>query len=824
MYQARGQFWKPVKATLIVAALVSFLASCDDAEERAERHFETAMELLENGDFDRATVEFRNVFKLNLTHRDARAAYAGMRRQMEDYPEALGQYQRLVEQFPGDVEALTALVEMYAELGVWDQLSRFLDAGMDAAPENETFKAYNVVRNYRLAVEARDPDAAMAAAEAAIPYLEERPDNLALRRILIDDSMRRGQMEDALVQLDLALQMAPNEESLFPVRLSVLAALGDTFAMEEQLRANIADFPENQNYRLTLVRLFVAEDRLDAAEAVLRDAVQESLQDLPRRMTLVQFLNDLRSPDAAIAELDQMIVQGFDTPEVLARRATIVYGTGQTQRAIEQLESLIAQLGDDQDATREIRVDLALMYKLEGETEKGLSLVEGVIAEDNAHVAARKMQANWLIDADATGDAIAALRIALEQDPLDSQIYTLLARAHNRDGNDELVGDMLALAVETSDRAARESIQYAQYLLTRGKIGPAETVIIDALRIEPTNEELLKLLGLAYVNLREWGRLEQVIQTLANLETETSQSLANDLMTRMLQIQERADETVSFLERLVADGGPTGLDADAIIVRTHLGRSQPERAFDYLNEQKTLRPEESTLDYLLAAVYAANGDVPAAVSTFDALVEAHPSDGRYWQGYFNLLFSQGRESEALDIVERGINLAENPATLLWIRASFHERAGETEQAIAIYEGMYQANNDNLIVANNLANLLVQGEPDEDTIVRAYRIARRLGSSDLPPYLDTYGWISVLRGDFSEAVRTLEPAAAAMVNDPSVQYHLARAYQGANRLQAALTQYRKVLALVSEDTNEAFVLDARERAALLEQDPAAANSN
>lgn len=824
MYKAYRHLWKPVKSSIVLLAFAGFLAACDDAEERAERHFETAMELLENGDYERATVEFRNVFKLNLTHRDARAAYAGMRREMEDYPEALGQYQRLVEQFPGDVEALTALVEMFAELGAWQQLSRFVDAGLEAAPDNETFKSYAVVRDYRLAVEARDPDAAMAAAEAAVPYLEARPDALALRRILIDDSMRRGQMDDALVQLDLALEMAPLEESLYPVRLSVLAALGDTFAMEDQLRANIASFPENETYRLTLVRLFVAETRLDDAEAVLRDAIDAAPQDIDRRMTLVQFLNDLRSPDAAIAELDQMIVKGFDSPDVLAQRATIIYSTGDDLRAIDQMEELVATLEGDPDASREIRVDLALMYELRGDAEKGRSLVEGVIAEDNAHVAARKMQANWLIDNDQTGDAIAALRIALEQDPLDAQIYTLLARAHNRDGNDELVGDMLALAVEASNQASTESSQYAQYLLTRGKTGPAETVIIDALRIEPTNEELLKLLGLAYVNLREWGRLEQVIQTLANLETENAQRLSNDLMTRMLQIQERADETVSFLERLVADGGPTGLDADAIIVRTHLGRSQPERAFDYLNEQKFLRPDDPSLDYLLAAVHAANGDFQTAETTFETLINSHPENGRFWQGYFNLIYSQGREADAVAVVERGIEAAENPATLRWIRASFHERAGEIEQAIAIYEDMYQADTGNLILANNLANLLVHGSPSDDTVARAYKIARRLGASDLPPYLDTYGWISVLRGDFAEAIRTLEPAAAAMSEDATVQYHLARAYHGANRLQAALAQYQKVLVLVGDDATDDFAVDARERAAVLELDPAAANSN
>ena len=53
-----------------------FLAASDSAQERAQKHFEKGMVLLGEGDFDRAFIEFRNVFKLNGTHKDARLAYA----------------------------------------------------------------------------------------------------------------------------------------------------------------------------------------------------------------------------------------------------------------------------------------------------------------------------------------------------------------------------------------------------------------------------------------------------------------------------------------------------------------------------------------------------------------------------------------------------------------------------------------------------------------------------------------------------------------------------------------------------------------------------
>ena len=59
---------------------LSLLAVCNSSEERAEKHFQTALEHIGNGDVDRAIVEFRNVFKLDGQHREARLTYARLQR------------------------------------------------------------------------------------------------------------------------------------------------------------------------------------------------------------------------------------------------------------------------------------------------------------------------------------------------------------------------------------------------------------------------------------------------------------------------------------------------------------------------------------------------------------------------------------------------------------------------------------------------------------------------------------------------------------------------------------------------------------------------
>ena len=75
---------------IVILLLPVLVAACDTAEERAEGHYEKGLELLETGDVDRALVEFRNVFKLNRTHRGARLAYAQAQEGRGDLQSAIG--------------------------------------------------------------------------------------------------------------------------------------------------------------------------------------------------------------------------------------------------------------------------------------------------------------------------------------------------------------------------------------------------------------------------------------------------------------------------------------------------------------------------------------------------------------------------------------------------------------------------------------------------------------------------------------------------------------------------------------------------------------
>ena len=77
------------------------------------------------------------------------------------------------------------------------------------------------------------------------------------------------------------------------------------------------------------------------------------------------------------------------------------------------------------------------------------------------------MRAGWLIDDDRIDEAIVTLRSALGQTPEDAEAMTLMARAHERAGNRDLMADMLSRAVEASGNAPEETLRYARHLISR---------------------------------------------------------------------------------------------------------------------------------------------------------------------------------------------------------------------------------------------------------------------------------------------------------------------------------------------------------------------
>ncbi len=798
--------FRPIFTAVLFTLTIGLLSACDSSEERAEKHFQAALVLLEAGDQERAIVEFKNVFKLNGRHRDARARFAELQRQRGNITGAAGQYLRLVEQYPEDFEGLKAIAEIYAELGNWEQVEQFLNTARTIEPDDQGLLSLQFALDYRNSLVNKDADATKSAVENIRKLLSELPENQMLRQVVVDDHIRNSKYDAALAELDKAIELTPDDKQVYLIRLSVLAALEDAFGIEKQLKEMIVRFPDDETLRATLLRWYISQQQLDDAENFLRDLANGDAADTADQLTLVQFIAQFRGQDIALQEINRMVAAQDAGPLLLALQAGFIFDLGEHEDAIKQMRQLLVDLPES-DEVRRIKIALAQMLETTGDTVAAQTLVDAVLAEDPDNVDAIKRKANWLIDADNTADAILLLRTAIQQAPEDATILTILARAHEREGNQDLVGEMLALALDASNGAPAESIRYADFLGSIGKNDVAEGILVAALRRAPGQVGILTELGRLYVAAEDWPRAEQVQATLSQLEAPQAVAASNDLKAQVLQGQKNVTEAVEFLEALV-DQGAAGIGASVAIVRNHLATGDFAKAQDHVDALVATDPDNPSVHFLDASVQAAKGNFGLAEQKYRKLVDQDDQRIQVWLALFRLFSATDRPAEAAELIDEArIALPENQL-LSWIKAGQLEKRGDPKGAIEIYEKMYLADSSNLVIANNLASLLSTASDDPGSLARAATISRRLRQSDVAPYQDTYGWISYLQGNYAEALRALEPAAKVMVAEPRVQYHLARAYLANNNPKAALEQFSKVVALTGAADTREFVRNSR----------------
>ncbi|MEL6734359.1 MAG: tetratricopeptide repeat protein [Pseudomonadota bacterium] len=804
------------KFALCFSALL-FLAACESSEERAEGHFQSALELIEAGDVERAIVEFRNVFKLDGSHREARKAYAALLRGEGQVQQSYGQYLRLVEQYPNDFDGRLALSQMAVELQNWPEVRRHSERAIELQPDNSAVQAVELNLTYADALEAEDASARRDLARQAQSLVEQLPENLGLRRLLVDSALRDQDLSLALTEIDRTLEIDPENRELYNTRLGILAQLDRTDDVETLLIDMVDRFEGDQQIVATLLRFYVSRGELDKAEGFLREVVAKAEPGATKtdaQMALVRFLSETRSMSVGLDELDQIIAQS-DSPEIFrAVRASTRFELGETEAGISEMQEILDG-AEATDETRSIKIALSQMLTQTGNLVGAQRLVSEVLEEDATQVEALKMQAGWLIEADKADDAIAMLRTALDQSPNDAAAMTLMAQAHTRNGSRELARDMLSLAVDASNNAPEESIRYASALLRDERFQLAEDVLLDSLRLNPGNLRLLTEIGKTYVAMEDWARTEQVETTMRNLDTAVALRAADGLQATRLAAQGRTEDAIAFLEGLAQDGENGDTAAQITVVRARLANGEQEAALRYAEEALSAQPNDLSLQFTLATAQAANGLFIPAEATYRGILDDNPLIERAWTELIRTLYAQGNIEGAEEALNQGLEALPGALNLLWAEASFKERSKDFDAAIEIYEQLYERASNSPVVANNLASLLSTHRTDEESLKRAYAVARRLRSTEFAPFQDTYGWIAYRRGDYEEAIAYLEPAAAELSGDALVQYHLAMTYIALERLSEGLGQLDRALVVAGPDDERTQFDTARAEKARLE---------
>jgi len=208
-------------------------------------------------------------------------------------------------------------------------------------------------------------------------------------------------------------------------------------------------------------------------------------------------------------------------------------------------------------------------------------------------------------------------------------------------------------------------------------------------------------------------------------------------------------------------------------------------AIGYLKEHLARYPDQLHAKLLLGSMYGRAGDKASAERYLEEVIAARPEVPTTYV----TLAAVNRDSREGRVAayERGLKAVPGDPQLSMLLGTEHERAGDFDAAIRVYEALVGANPDYLPGINNLAALLLDQRADDASHRRALELARQLEGNENPAIADTLGWAYYRNGEFARAIGELERVVGKAGQVPIFRYHLGMAYFRSGNAVAARQQ-------------------------------------
>ncbi|MEM8792711.1 MAG: tetratricopeptide repeat protein [Pseudomonadota bacterium] len=769
----------PFRAVFTSLALVLLVAACDSAEDRAEKHYQSGLELVEN-EPEKAMLEFRNAVKLNETHVGAHYQLGLLMESQNNLPEAYRRFTKVIDIQPENVDARVKVARLLMVDNAADRAANEIDTILRL--EKERAEVYSLLAAIRL--NENDLPAAREALDQALALDPNDPDAAVAESSYF---FRTGQNAKALARVNEALEVTPRAVALHLTKLQTLERIGQMDDVGAHLQVMVDTFPEAIRFRQAYVNWALRFERPEIAERELRALIEMQPEREEPVKDLIRYIRRERGDGEARVALVELIDTAENRLDLQLMLAKYDVEIGDSDRAIEDLTALIAE--EPLGANR-ARIALSRIYYNEANIEAADRLVEAALAEDPLDIEALSLLAARQIDDEDLEVAVQTIRKGLNEAPNDVRLLQLAGRAQELLGNLDLANDRLASAVRASDFDVDVAERYVQFLLRLDRVTAAEAVLADAVRRKPGDRDLLDLLGFTRIRLEDWLGAEAAAEALRQYDPERAQQL----YAAVLLGQEKFDEGADLLRDLPRDERRRAASV-AALMQTYLREGELDQAIAFLEELLTENPDDLQALGLRGNIYIVERKYAEAEEKYRRILEIDPGNGGAHSALSRLYAVTGEREKSEEALMAGLSASPDSIVLLTRLAQLRETQGRFDEAIEVYDDLYQRVPDSLLVANNLASLLSDHRADSRAAVeRAYTIASRLRPSDLPHYRDTYGWTRYLKGEYEEALAKIAPVVEALPTNPWVHYHLGMIYLALERREDARPHLEQALDL------------------------------
>ena len=479
--------------------------------------------------------------------------------------------------------------------------------------------------------------------------------------------------------------------------------------------------------------------RLDAAAEVLQSYLKRDAKDTQIRIAIIEVL--YRQDQEVGGELlNSYIASDPTNAELRFYRIDKLLAEDNSTQALVELEEISNGSFKDPDLfrARSLKADLMLGS---GELDRALVLVNKILKADSNFEQALLVRARYHLIAEDIDAAVSDLRTVLRNNP-ESESTWLCWQMPILSGSDQLADDTFRKVLDINPGNVQAAVPVIQSLLAKNDMDRSERLIENALQRAPDNDILLSILAQIKLSKQDYEGTSRVVSMID--QNGRNPAFSSYLSGKTSQSQGRYSEAIEhYTEALKVNPG-LGRALEGMTV-CYLRLDREEELLEYLNQFKVINPKNMMVLSIIASIHNRRGDYPAAI---EILQQGLEDDSSWIQGY-TALASNYRASKnhdaAIATYERGLEALPSSGLLKMLLASSYEKSGNKAGALKLYEEVLAINPGHQVVANNLANLLVDDFESKENIQRAVKLSEQFADSENPYYVDTYAWALIKSG-------------------------------------------------------------------------------
>ena len=343
------------------------------------------------------------------------------------------------------------------------------------------------------------------------------------------------------------------------------------------------------------------------------------------------------------------------------------------------------------------------------------------------------LQARYAAQSEDYERALSLLDQALALDPAMVDVAIIKSRILAAQGKREQSMQLIREVLQQQPDNIPLRLNYARLLVEQRQFHQAREQYLELLKLDPENADTLLSLALLSIETKQLGESEAYLKKLIDLGKNAD--IANYYLGRIAQNDNRDKIAIAYY--LKVQKGDYVFDAKLRIAGLFAKLGRPDEG---LRQLETLAQKQTSW--------------PKRVRTYLAQGE--------------ILRSQGRHAEAVEMYSRALLQNPNDPDLLYARALAAEKVDRLDITEADLKRVISSEPDNANALNALGYTLADRTERLQEALDYIKRAAELVPDD-PAILDSLGWVSYRLGNMQEAIKWLRMAFESM-EDAEIAAH------------------------------------------------------